>query len=59
VEDVSSQLVGQFADCLEKQLAGTKEEAVAAVEARSHPVGGLRLGLGAFWRSIRGVFHRG
>ena len=59
VEDVSSQLVGQFADCLEKQLAGTKEEAVAAVQAQSRPVGGLRLGVGAVWRSVRELFHRG
>jgi uncharacterized protein len=59
VEDVSTQLVGQFADCLKKQLAGSKEEAGAAVQAQSHPVGGLRLGFGALWRSIRGVLHRG
>ena len=59
VEDVSSQLVGQFAQCLQKQLEGSKEEAAAAVEAQSRPVGGLRLGLGAMWRSIRGLFSRG
>ena len=58
VEDVSSQLVGQFADCLKKQLAGSKDEAAAAVEAQSHPVHGLRLGLGAVWHSIEGLFHR-
>jgi uncharacterized protein len=59
VQDVSSQLVGQFADCLERQLAGSEEEAGAAVAAQSRPVSGLRLGLGAFWRRIRGLFHRG
>jgi uncharacterized protein len=59
VEDVSSQLVGQFADCLEKQLAGSEEEAVAAVQARSRPVGGVRLGIGALWRSFLGLFRRG
>jgi carbon monoxide dehydrogenase subunit G len=58
VEDVSSQLVGQFAECLQKQLVGSREEAAAAVEAQSRPVGGLRLGLGALWRSIRRLFGR-
>lgn len=58
VQDVSSQLVGQFSSCLEKQLAGSEEEAVAAVEAQSRPVGGLRLGLGALWRSITRIFRR-
>lgn len=59
VEDVSLQLVGQFADCLQKQLAGTKDEAVAAVQGQSRPVGGLRLGVGALWRSFLGLFRRG
>jgi uncharacterized protein len=58
VEDVSSQIVGQFADCLKKQLVASPEEAAAAVEAQSRPVGGLRLGLGAFWRSLTRVFRR-
>jgi hypothetical protein len=56
---VSSQLVGQFADCLKKQLEGSKEGAVAAVQAQSRPVGGIRLGLGALWRSFLGLFRRG
>jgi uncharacterized protein len=59
VEDVSSQLIGQFADCLKKQLVGSEEKAVAAVQAQSHPVGGLRLGFGALWRSVRRLFGRG
>lgn len=58
VQDVSSQLVGQFASCLEKQLGGTEDEAAAAVEAQSRPVGGLRLGLGALWRSLTRIFRR-
>jgi uncharacterized protein len=58
VEDVSSRLVGQFADCLKKQLAGSKDEAAAAVEAQSRPVHGLRLGLGALWHSLEGLLHR-
>jgi carbon monoxide dehydrogenase subunit G len=56
VGDVSSQLVTQFADCLKAQLAATPQEAAAAVEEQSRPVSGLRLGFGALWRSIRGLF---
>jgi uncharacterized protein len=59
VADVSSQLVGQFADCLQKQLAAHPEEAAAAVQAQSKPVGGIRLGLAALWRSFLGLFRRG
>jgi len=60
VQDVSSQLVGQFADCLKKQLgAATPEEAAAAVAVQARPVGGLRLGLGALWRSFTRLFRRG
>jgi carbon monoxide dehydrogenase subunit G len=56
VGDVSSQLVTQFADCLKAQLAATPQEAAAAVEEQSRPVSGLRLGFGALWRSVRGLF---
>jgi carbon monoxide dehydrogenase subunit G len=58
VQDVSSQLVTQFADCLRAQLASTPEEAAAAVEVQSRPVGGLRLGLSALWRSLGRLFRR-
>jgi carbon monoxide dehydrogenase subunit G len=58
VQDVSAQLVTQFADCLKAQLATNPEEATAAVEAQSRPVGGLRLGLGALWRSFTRLFRR-
>ena len=60
VQDVSSQLVGQFADCLKRQLvAATPEEAAAAAAEQSRPVGGLRLGLGALWRALGRLFRRG
>jgi uncharacterized protein len=59
VQDVSSQLVGQFAACLEKQLAGSTDEAAAAVATQARPVGGLRLGLRALWRSFARLFRRG
>jgi uncharacterized protein len=55
VQDVSSQLVGQFAACLEKQLAGSGEEA----SAPARPIGGLRLGLGALWRAFVRLLRRG
>ncbi|HYY04386.1 MAG TPA: SRPBCC family protein [Gaiellaceae bacterium] len=58
VQDVSSQLVTQFAECLKKQL-GPAEEAQAAVETASRPVGGLRVGLGALLRSLARLFRRG
>jgi len=57
VEDVSSQLVGQFADCLKAQL-GTQEEAQAAVTESGKPVQGLSLGLRAFWSAIVRFFRR-
>jgi hypothetical protein len=41
-----------------KQLASNPEEAAAVVEAQSRPVGGLRLGLGALWRSFVRLFRR-
>ena len=59
VEDVSSQMVTKFADCLKKQLAASPEEAAAAVEAQSRPIGGLRLGFAALWRSLVRLFGRG
>jgi carbon monoxide dehydrogenase subunit G len=58
VEDVSSQMVTKFADCLKKQLAATPEEAQAAVHAQAKPVSGLRLGLGALLRAIGRLFRR-
>jgi len=59
VQDVSSQLVTKFADCLKAQLAASPEEGQAAVEAQSRPVGGLRLGLGALWRAFARLLGRG
>jgi carbon monoxide dehydrogenase subunit G len=57
VQDVSSQLVGQFADCLKAQL-GPKAEAEAAVVQAAKPVQGLSLGLRAIWRAIARFFRR-
>jgi carbon monoxide dehydrogenase subunit G len=57
VQDVSTQLVTQFAECLKKQL-GTPDEAQAAVAEVSQPVGGLRLGIGALMRALARLFGR-
>jgi uncharacterized protein len=56
VQDVSLQLVAQFANCLKAQLAVEKPgQAISAVEAQSRPVSGLRLGFGALWRTLARV----
>lgn len=49
IQDISSQLVDSFAQCLETQLAGAPEEAEKAVAAQTRPVRGLSL----FFRSLR------
>jgi carbon monoxide dehydrogenase subunit G len=54
VQDVAGQMVGKFADCLQKQLVGSEEEAQAAVEQASKPVSGLRLGGEAMTRAVLG-----
>jgi uncharacterized protein len=63
VQDVSSQLVNQFADCLQAQLGPSREQAEAAVAESARPVRGVSLGLSAVWRAIvrffRGLFRRG
>jgi carbon monoxide dehydrogenase subunit G len=58
VQDVSSQLVRRFADCLEAQLVGAPEEARAAVTESAKPVSGLALGFGAFLRSLKRLVTR-
>ncbi len=60
VEDVSSRLVSDFADCLRTKLEGEKpaEGAPAAAPAPAKPVGGLRLGLGALLRALVRPFRR-
>lgn len=58
VSDVSTHLVGQFADCLRSQLAGTQEEAQMAVSKAGKGVPGIRLALSALWKAIRRFFTR-
>ena len=52
VADVASRLTAQFADCIAAKLAA----APAPTPPEAAPIGGLRLVLGAFWRSL---FRRG
>jgi uncharacterized protein len=58
VADVSSQLIGRFADCLQKQLQARPAEAEAAVTEAAKPVSGLRLALTALVRSIQRLLRR-
>jgi carbon monoxide dehydrogenase subunit G len=51
ISDVSSQLIGQFAQCLEAQLIGGEGEARTEVE-RGRDVRGVSVGLKALWNSL-------
>jgi carbon monoxide dehydrogenase subunit G len=50
VADVASRLTAQFAECIAAKLAASPTAAAPAPEPA--PIGGLRLVLGALWRSI-------
>lgn len=58
IQDISSQLVTSFAECLEAQLAASPDEAEAAVAAQAQPVSGLSLALGALRRMLARIFGR-
>ncbi len=58
VQDVASDLVGRFAECLRAQLVAAPEEAQAAMAESAKPVGGLSLGLRALGRSVSRFFRR-
>jgi len=58
VEDVSSELVARFAECLKAQLATTPAQASAAVAQQSKPVSGLSLAFGALGRGIARFLRR-
>ncbi len=51
VPEIAGQLTGEFAACLRRELESEEVEGVLEVTA-PRPVGGLRLGLVAFWRSL-------
>jgi carbon monoxide dehydrogenase subunit G len=53
VADVASRLTAQFADCIAGKLAESPSSSPSSVPAdEPAPIGGLRLLLGAFWRSL-------
>jgi carbon monoxide dehydrogenase subunit G len=54
VQEVASQMVGKFADCLQTQLVGTEEEAQAAMEQAARPISGVRLACEAATRTVVG-----
>src|SRR5262245_3945501 len=54
VQEVASQMVGKFADCLQTQLVGSADEARAAMEEAAKPISGLRLGGEAATRAVLG-----
>lgn len=58
IQDISSQLVSSFAECLQAQLAPSQEAAKAAVAQQAKPVSGLALALSAFRRALARIFTR-
>jgi uncharacterized protein len=58
IQDISSQLVSSFAECLQAQLAPSREAAEAAVTRQAKPVSGVALALGALRRAFARIFTR-
>jgi carbon monoxide dehydrogenase subunit G len=58
IQDISSQLITSFAECLEAQLTGTPEKAAASAASQDRPVGGLSLFLGALRRKLSRLIGR-
>jgi carbon monoxide dehydrogenase subunit G len=58
VQDVAGQMLKSFADCLEKQLAASPEEARTAVAEQQKPISGLTLARGALGAAISRLAHR-
>jgi len=58
IEDISSQMVTSFAQCLQAQLGESTEAAEAAVAAQAKPISGLSLFFGSLWRRIGRLFGR-
>jgi len=58
VQDVSSRLVAQFAECLRAQLAAAPEEAKTGVERSQKPASGLNLLVAALVGALRRLLRR-
>jgi len=62
IQDVASQLIGQFATCLKSKLAASAAPAKPAAAAQSpvapKPISGFALMFSVLWNSIRRLFGR-
>jgi hypothetical protein len=58
IEDISTQMVTSFAQCLEAQLGDSAEEAEQAVASQAKPISGFSLFFGSLWRRIRRIGRR-
>jgi uncharacterized protein len=58
IQDISSQMVTSFAECLRAQLGASEEAAQEAVAAQAEPVSGLELFFGSIRRKLAQVFGR-
>jgi uncharacterized protein len=58
IEDISSQMVTSFAQCLQAQLGESAAEAEEAVASQAKPISGLSLFFSSLWRRIRRIGRR-
>lgn len=58
IEDISSQMVTSFAECLQAQLGDSPEAAEEAVASQAKPISGLSLFFASLGRRIRRLFGR-
>jgi uncharacterized protein len=58
IQDISSQMVTSFAECLRAQLGTSEETAREAVAAQARPVSGMALFLGSLRRKVARIFGR-
>ena len=58
IEDISSQMVTSFAQCLQAQLGDSAEAAEQAVAAQAKPISGLSLFFSSLGRRLRRLFRR-
>jgi uncharacterized protein len=58
IQDISSQLVDSFAQCLQAQLTAEPEVAAHALAVQAKPVAGLSLFLGSLRRKVAGIIKK-
>ncbi len=58
IEDVSTQLIGMFADNLRRQLTETTTETTAETPAAAKPISGLTLMFRVLWNAVKRMFSR-